>query len=176
MRRQLGTVTYLWWGASWGLSGTCDAERAWGCHIPVMGREVEAVTHLWWEERWGLSITCDGERDGGTLSVNYRCWRFKLTYHLQSNLLKLDSWVSSLPQETESVKACTCWEAAFPSLPSMLPMGVDGKELGWWWGTWSLLTYLCLRYSLTLHVTPLFFLTCTSDVVSQVYEFLFSVT
>ena len=46
MGREMGDVTHLCWGESWGLSLTCAGERDWGCHIPVMGRELGSVTHL----------------------------------------------------------------------------------------------------------------------------------
>lgn len=69
---------------------------------------------------------------GTILSVNYCCWRFKLTHCLQSCLLKSDSWISSLPQESRRpCKSLHGWEAALPPLASVLLMSEGGKELGW---------------------------------------------
>ena len=44
--RYLEAVTHLLWGESWGLSLTCDGERAGRYHTPVMGREMGTVKHL----------------------------------------------------------------------------------------------------------------------------------
>ena len=41
-----GTVKHLLWGERWGLSHTCDGERAGVCHEPVIWRQLGTVTHL----------------------------------------------------------------------------------------------------------------------------------
>ena len=62
--RELGAVTPLSCGETWGLSHTCDGERVGSCQAPVMRRQLGAVRYLRWGESWALSLTCDVERAG----------------------------------------------------------------------------------------------------------------
>ena len=64
MGRELGALKHQRWGERYGMSHTCYAEIAGGCHIPVTGRELWFVTHVFWGERWGCHSPVMGRELG----------------------------------------------------------------------------------------------------------------